>query len=210
MAPTQLTFFTPSIQFQMCTNANILNLMTPTLQLSSAKPGYPLKVELQQCEEQSITLQFTEKFSCLNFAQSFKDDWRAIVLDIPALLREYQNDCSLLSSWPELLKSPLKQEFLYYTELSSKVKGSVKDWPALDIIRLHIAKQLHELTELIVFVNHNGLLHNFDDLLSDVEVYLPKVKKLMLENGTHAHTDAVWKMDREGRMSQKKMVKVVW
>lgn len=160
-----------------------------------------LKKDLLACKAQSITLQSEDCKGCMDIAQSLSNDDQVLLLDIKWLLNRYRNGFGSLC--PELNLGPQQEEFLYHVELSSRVNGDIKNWPELDQIRFHLAKELSSSTKVIVFINHTRAIPDFYELLSDVEVFLPELKVLLLEYASHPLTDMVWQADQKGKISKR-------
>lgn len=165
------------------------------------KDAQNLKKDLLACKVQSITLQADDCKGCMDIAQSLSNDDQVLLLDIKWLLNQYRHGYGFSCSEPD--SSPQQREFLYHVELSSRVKGNIKNWAELDQIRFHLAKELSTSTKIIVFINHTRAIQDFYELLSDVEVFLPNLKVLLLEYASHPLTDTIWQADQKGKISKR-------
>lgn len=189
----------------MCTTETTYHLIHQVRKASSIKKArltrYVTKEEILKCQDQALTIQFEHHFKYQDFAQCYKNDWKVILVDLPATLREYQNDHSFLRSWPELLQSSFKQEFLYNTNLGYKADEPVKDWADSEKIYFHIAKQLHELTQMVVFYNYEGCLSESFELILGLGLLLPGVKIVSLEDyGVNVFRDTSRKAEVNGKV----------
>lgn len=165
------------------------------------KYAQALKKDLLACRFQSVTLQADDCKGCMDVAQSLSNDEQVLLLDIKWLLNKYRN--GFVFSYSESDLSLQQEEFLYHVGLPTSVKGNINAWPELDQIRLHLAKELNSSSKIVVFINHTRAIQDFYELLSDVEVFLPKLKVLLLEYASHPLTDTIWQTDQKGRISKK-------